>query len=286
MFSVEKIGQFLPTDADGWIVNPCSRDRLQPLWLDLVKDLKVVCCEHFGDNLHSLYIRGSVARGCAIAGISDLDSFAILSQELDERENNWISSVQKLLKLKYPFCAGVELGCIPYQNFFRTHHLKVLLKTQSLCIFGEDLGKNLPSYKPGVDLIHHAFLFQDYLENSEAKLRLLDPKSIDFAIQVKQISAGIGKRIVRTGLELVLEKKQQYTRDLFWCYESFSYYYPEQKLNMKKALELAIYPSANRAGLLIFLGKFGRWLVDEVETKLTANNHILRVSNKNNSFFD
>jgi hypothetical protein len=270
MFFVRKIGDFLPTDEEGWIVNPCRSDRLQPLWLDLVEDLKELCREYFGDNLHSLYIRGSVARGCAFAGISDLDSFAIIYEELADEEDKWTASTQRLLKLKYPFCAGVEIGIIPYQNFLKTHHLKVLLKTQSLCIFGEDLSRSLPSYilpsyKPGMDLVRQALLLPNFLKSSEEKLRKLDPKSIVFTTEVKQISAVVGKRMVRAGMDLVVERSRQYTRDLYLCYESFSFYYPEQKLNMKKALELAIAPSENRAGLLVFMGIFGDWLVSEIE---------------------
>jgi len=272
MFFVQKIGDFLPTDENGWIVNPCRGDRLQPLWLDLVEDLKELCREHFGDNLHSLYIRGSVARGSAIAGISDLDGFAILYEELGDGEDKWTAAAQKLLKLKYPFCAGVEIGIIPYQSFLKTHHLKVLLKTQSLCILGEDLGRSLPSYKPGIDLVRQALLLPNFLKGSEEKLRKLDPKSISFTTEVKQISAVIGKRMVRGGMELVVERSRQYTRDLYFCYESFSSYYPEQKLNMKKALELAIAPSENRAGLLIFINLFGGWLVSEIEEKLVIGN--------------
>ncbi len=281
MFYLQKIGEFLPTDEEGWIVNPCRGDRLQSLWLDLIEDLKELCRERFGDNLRSLYIRGSVARGCAIAGISDLDGFAILYEELGDGEDKWTASTQRLLKLKYPFCAGVEIGIIPYQNFLKTHHLKVLLKTQSLCILGEDLGRSLPSYilpsyKPGIDFVRQALLLPNFLKGSEEKLRKLDPKSISFTTEVKQISAVIGKRMVRGGMELVVERSRQYTRDLYLCYESFSSYYPEQKLNMKKALELAIAPSANRAGLLIFINLFGSWLVSEIEAKLECKSALKR----------
>ncbi len=53
------------------------------------------------------------------------------------------------------------------------------------------------------------------------------------------------KRTVRIGFELVMEKEQCFTLDLYPCYEMFSKHYPEKSKEMMEALKLAVFPTAD-----------------------------------------
>ena len=68
------------------------------------------------------------------------------------------------------------------------------------------------------------------------------------------------KKILRTGFSLVMEKEKAFTRDLYPSYQLFSKYYPDQEPQMRQALEWAINPTDDSAGLLKYLGEFGGWL--------------------------
>jgi Nucleotidyltransferase domain len=68
------IGDFLPLDAEGYLVNPCRRDVIAPPWSDAVTAIQSAYLHHHADRLHSIYVRGSVARGTAREGLSDIDT--------------------------------------------------------------------------------------------------------------------------------------------------------------------------------------------------------------------
>ncbi len=72
------------------------------------------------------------------------------------------------------------------------------------------------------------------------------------------------RRIIRTGLELVVERSGLFSRDLYPCYEVFSRYYPIQAPQMKQALHYAINPLTDKAQLLAFVYDFGSWLTAEI----------------------
>lgn len=268
MTAILEIGDVLAIDSQGFIINPCSFAKISPPWTELITDLKAAYLEIFGNKLHSLYIRGSVPRGKAISRVSDLDSLAVILGDVEENDLANIHLSTKKFKHLYPFCKNVESLCVSYQEVIESDStLKMVIKTQSLCIFGDDLALVLPDYKPGIEMISHAFNLAEELEIFQTELQRLGNNNFFYSQFIKDRCAWIMKRIVRTGLELVMLKKQVYTRDLYPSYLLFSQHYPDQKRYMKKALELAINPSDNQAGLLVFLREFGSWLAEEVENE-------------------
>src|SRR5260370_419775 len=54
------------------------RAPIQPEFVDLVADARAAIASDLGEALDSLYLYGSVARGCARAGFSDLDLTVVL----------------------------------------------------------------------------------------------------------------------------------------------------------------------------------------------------------------
>jgi len=268
MTAILKIGDLLAIDSQGFIINPCSFTKISHPWTELIDDIKATYLEIFGNKLHSVYIRGSVPRGKAISRVSDLDSLAVILGEIEEDELANIHLWSKKAKHLYPFCKNVESLCVSYQEIMESDAtLRMVIKTQSLCIFGDDLTLVLPDYKPGIEMISHAFNLVEDLEIFQDELQHLGNNNFFYSQFIKDRCAWIMKRIVRTGLELVILKEQVYTRDLYPSYLLFSQHYPDQKRYMKKALELAINPSDNRAGLLVFLRDFGCWLVGEIENE-------------------
>ncbi len=71
------------------------------------------------------------------------------------------------------------------------------------------------------------------------------------------------KIIVRAGLALVIDRENQYTRDLYPAYKIFSKHYPEKEAQMKQALKYAIEPVINADDVIAFLDDFGNWMILE-----------------------
>lgn len=268
MTKILPYGHFFPTDQDGFIINDCHRDKILPPWTSLVEELRQTCLKVWPSRLKGLYLRGSVPRGLAILKISDLDSFALLSGEITPEDIEQSRKLCQALKRRYLFCKKVELILFDETLIHNTNSIwPVIIKTQSLQIAGNFLSENLNPIKPGPDLISYSYTWKADLATTLKGLEGLSPSALDYSNQVKKKSAWIARRMIRVGLELVLEQDQCYTPDLYHCYERFSAYFPQQRSSMIKALELAINPSSNRAGLIVFLRRFGRWLEEEVNRK-------------------
>lgn len=63
----------LGTDEDGYVINQTSIKHIQPEFETILfKSIELVK-EAFDEHLHSIYLYGSIGRGTAVAGESDLD---------------------------------------------------------------------------------------------------------------------------------------------------------------------------------------------------------------------
>ena len=89
MIKIQKHGAVLSTDKDGYLIPDASLDKIVPPWNEAVNFIKEAYIKHLGERLHSVYIRGSIARGLAVEGISGLDSFALLRGNPLKRKMNW-----------------------------------------------------------------------------------------------------------------------------------------------------------------------------------------------------
>jgi uncharacterized protein len=262
MSQILPIGDFLPVDAEGYLINPCRKELIVPPWSDVVTDIKVAYLQNLTEKLHSLYLRGSVAKGTAIAEVSDIDTFAVIFMDRQKMDRSWIAPFRQRMAVEYPFQKGIEIGFVSYDavcNSQGTRGSRFTIKTQSVCLWGEDLAPSIPSFKPGRDLVGHAYGIKEDIRQVVERL-----PSIDESSAIKGLSQWIMKRLVRTGFELVMEQERAYTRDLYPCYVAFSKHYPAQEQPMKHALEWAIAPSDNKAELARFLDVFGTWIVNTV----------------------
>jgi len=255
---VRPIGSVLPIDTEGYLLNPCHRDLIVSPWKEAVVDIAAAYIDHLGETaIHSLYLRGSVAKGTAVEGISDIDTFAVVNKKGTNCDKTWRKAFQKQMSEKYPFQTGIEIWCIPYQELChepKAHSLRVMVKTQCICLHGEDIASQLLTYKPGKDFIVHSHSIQADIQE------ILDLLQTQQSQQdILSACQWIMKRIVRTGFEWVMIQENTYTRDLYPCYVAFRKHFPERKEQMAQAVEWAIAPTSNPQSLIPFLTNFQSW---------------------------
>lgn len=254
---IKPIGSFLKTDTDGFIVNTTSLDKIQVTWMPAVELVKEAYQKHLGNHLHSVYIRGSVAKSQAINNISDIDSFAVVTDDIDM---SWSKDFVEEVKKQFPFIVGVEVGIIPLEEIQDSKGDRIMIKTQSICVYGDSLAETIPAIRPGVESAQHFKFIEREISRTIEWLKEGHTNE-----EIGRKCTWIMKRIVRTGFELVMERSRKYTRDLYPCYEEFSKYYPEKKEEMYKVLELAINPTADEKEILNILSTLGDWLVKEID---------------------
>jgi len=262
MTKILPVGDVLGFDAAGKFINPCSLKNIVSPWSDVIDDVKQVYLERMGENLHSVYVRGSIPRGTAVSGVSDVDTFAIITGDRWQHDLSWIAEAEQKLSKQYPFQTGVEMQLITLNELHEgkdIESIRFTIKILSTCVWGQDIRRLIPSYKLGRYLIKDSLRLEK--EINEVTQALSKEQSGE---TVEMLCRWIMKVIIRAGHSLVIFKEGSYSRDLFPCYTGFCKHYPERAEEMKYALELAIEPIKDQQALLRFLKMFGSWLIAEI----------------------
>lgn len=236
---IRKTGRYLGVDKAGFIVPDVSQDLIPEKWQELINAIIAFTEEYEAHNVVALYVRGSVPRGLAIEGVSDLDLLFIV-RNADTALSEHVLSFKKALLERYPFCNGIEwsidplpdMNAIPLRSEDR--HLARLIKTQALHLWGQDLASSFPKVKPGVDMVSHAFGLAYEWQAFPARMRAASQTRCD------QLCLWMGKRLLRTAFELVALDKPLFTRDLYLCYETAATEYPEIASELYEVLALSL----------------------------------------------
>lgn len=245
---IRPIGTQQPVDAEGLIVNTCAAGLIREPWSRLVSDVLAQCLRELGISLHSLQLRGSVPRGTAVEGISDLDVLCITNGRL-RQSSIWIDRMARRVEALYPFCRALDLRVWPLCDVVglpSSHSARFLLKTQGLCIWGADLTADWP----GVPLEQARIALKGLpVAMERMRMAIAQRSPADEALMVARCR-WLAKKVVRAGFELVAPLERTYTRDLQPCWQGFARHHPELASSMEEVLVLAIKPTARAAPLI------------------------------------
>lgn len=258
---IQPIGEILYPNKKGFLVSAIGDNtKIQKNWqqplLLCIREIQ----KHLPNLIHSIYVRGSVARGVALSGLSDIDLVIITKNPLVSFNKDWQRKFVRELRKRYKQVDDVEFDLVPYtkiMNFNSPSGIRVLLTLQSKCILGEDLIEKFPILKTDNSaFVHIPFFhgFQDQITNTIKTKEVFLPAYIPW----------VTKRYIRTGFELCIEREKVFTRDLYPCYEIFTKYYPLHKQQMYKILEQCIKPTWSKNELLYCINHFGEWLSKEI----------------------
>ena len=81
------------------------------------------------------------------------------------------------MAVQYPFQTGTEMEFVPYRAVCDAHGARgsrFLIKTQCVCLWGEDFAPLLPRYKPGCALVGHALEIKDVIRQVRAQLPAME----------------------------------------------------------------------------------------------------------------
>lgn len=255
--AIQPLGSYFELDEDGFVVNPTSVEKIQEEWEPVLDDVVEAYKKEYGSKLSSVYVRGSVAKGEAIKGISDVDSFAYVRVPQENISHEWTEEAEKKLTEKHPFVQGVELSVDPIESVAKDR----ILLFQSLCIYGKDISGDMPKLKPGKEMVIHLFNIEKRLAWFKNKL---EPIGGDEE-EKRKACLWLTKELLRSGFELTMNRSHKYTRDLYRCYETFSEYYPEKESDMREVLYLALNPTTDKQKFEELMTGLGEWLQEEAK---------------------
>ncbi|MFD2043048.1 nucleotidyltransferase [Ornithinibacillus salinisoli] len=271
MAQIKEIGRFCPTDTKGYIINDSRLSNIKPDFYKVIEKVIEKYQTHLREDLHSIYIRGSIPRGLGIDSVSDLDTIAITNKDTNDIDLKWVDKAEQELNKKYSCVNGVELSFYYHEDILETNIFSIIpfmIKTHSVCVYGEDLSVHLPNYKADKTL-GNEHLVNLKKQIQQAKDDLVGNDDLE---DILDCCGWIMKIIVRAGLALVIEEENKYTRDLFPAYRIFAEHYPEKDSEMKQALKYAINPVENPNEIVDFLNEMGNWMIIESEKWLQVHN--------------
>lgn len=124
---------------------------LQPEFESLVSNARNGLCSGLGALLDSLYLYGSVSRGNARPGQSDLDLTVVLTRPPSREESNALECIRLDLQARHPevskvdFDLGVREDVLNPANL---HSWGYWIKHECRCIHGTDLALQFPAFAP------------------------------------------------------------------------------------------------------------------------------------------
>ncbi|MCE9840868.1 hypothetical protein GWJ01_06850 [Proteus sp. G2618] len=128
----------------------------QTLFQPVITDVAEHLSQLLKENLHSIYVYGSVANGCAIAEKSDLDICLILKNKIDKFENQQLDKTRVMLGTLYPIVSKIDFDIGVLSKVLAPNNLYswgYWLKHHCRCIFSDELTE--------ITRATHTWLFPD-----------------------------------------------------------------------------------------------------------------------------
>jgi hypothetical protein len=138
-------------DPEGYIRPEADLANVQPEYQGVPDAAAGLLAGEFGSQLHSAYLYGSVVRGNAVPGRSDVDLVAVLLAAPVDEDRGRADRVERALIERFPvlFSAGVGLTHLKeVRSPAQRYGLQVFLRELAVCIWGQDLRLGLPRTKP------------------------------------------------------------------------------------------------------------------------------------------
>ncbi|KQX59582.1 MULTISPECIES: hypothetical protein [unclassified Streptomyces] len=245
---------------DGTIAREGALERVAPAFAPAVEAARARIAAVFGpDRLHSAYLYGSVPRGTAIPGVSDLDLQLALHREPTAADRADARAVEAGLDRDFPEVDGVGFllsGTGSLLSEAERHDAGFFLACLCTPLLGPDLAAGLPPYRPTSLLAR---------ETNGDLARLLPGwrARADVGTDPRALGRRVGRRLVRTGFTLVMPRWGGWTSDLDRSAEVFGGYYPERAAQMRLAVTTGRATAPDPAVLDVLVDELGPWLAAE-----------------------
>ncbi|TCR23727.1 nucleotidyltransferase domain-containing protein [Streptomyces sp. BK205] len=249
-------------DAEGFIEREGSLGRVPHPFRPVVAAARDRVLGLFGSRLHSAYLYGSIPRGTARVGRSDLDLLLALNEEPTEADREDVRTLGEALDKEFPQIDGA--GTLLYSRTLllselERHDMGWFVACLCTPLLGDDLAEYLPRYRPDSLLARE----------TNGDLALLLPRwrerieGADSDETRRRLVRFLSRHLVRTAFTLVMPRWNGWTSDLPEMAEVFAAYYPERADQVRTAAVLGRSPSADTAVLRTYVDDLGPWLADE-----------------------
>ncbi|MGW6576084.1 nucleotidyltransferase domain-containing protein [Streptomyces sp. NPDC054945] len=249
-------------DAYGYFEREGSLGRVRSEFKGVVAAARARTAEAYGRRLHSAYLYGSVPRGTARPGRSDLDLLLVLHQEPTDEDRDTAEVLARGLDEDFPEVDGVGIllqDKVAVLSEAERFDLGWFLACLCTPLLGADLAEHLPRYRPDSLLARETNGdLAELLPGWRKRVREASTPE-----EYRTLSRIVARRLVRTAFTLVMPRWGGWTSDLGESAEIFGMYYPERAAQMEAAAAVALDPVADPQVLRGYVEDLGPWLADE-----------------------
>ncbi|MGW1069021.1 nucleotidyltransferase domain-containing protein [Streptomyces aureus] len=250
-------------DAEGYIEREGSLARVPEAFRPVVAAARDRLRDVFGARLDGAYVYGSIPRGTAREGRSDLDLLLSLHDGPTEADRADARVLEAALDQEFAEIDGV--GTLLFSRArllsdLERHDLGWFVACLCTPLLGEDLAGHLPRYRPDALLARE----------TNGDLALLLPRWRERIAAVEDtdearrpLVRSMSRHLVRTGFTLVMPRWNGWTSDLGEMAGAFSAYYPERASEMREAATAGHEPTGDPAVLHSYTHDLGPWLARE-----------------------
>ncbi|MFE8944467.1 nucleotidyltransferase domain-containing protein [Streptomyces sp. NPDC007856] len=250
-------------DDQGFIAREGSLARVPAAFRPVVAIARDRLLEVFGARLHSAYLYGSIPRGTARVGRSDLDLFVALRDEPADADRDAVRTLGEAVDKEFPQIDGV--GTLLYGrdrvlSELERYDLGWFVACLCTPLLGEDLAELLPRYRPD-SLLARETNGDLALWLPRWRKRIADAEDTEEAR--RPLVRFTSRHLVRTGFTLVMPRWNGWTSDLGQMAEVCGAYYPERAARLRTAARHGQEPVGDPEVLRSYVDDLGPWLADE-----------------------
>lgn len=247
---------------DGTIAREGSPDRVTAAFTPVVEALRGRLHEVFGARMHSAYLYGSIPRGTAVPGVSDLDALVALHTAPDPTDRDRARALQEEIDAAFPQVDGGGIlldGVANLTSALERHDAGFFVACLCTPLAGPDLGARLPRYRP-TSLLARETNGDLHLTLPRWRARLAEAATDD---DLRVLSRRVARRLIRTGFTLVMPSWGGWTSDLTLAADVFGHYHPDRHGPMRTAAHTARNPGSDRDHLCALVEDLAPWLARE-----------------------
>ena len=253
-------------DQDGYIVSDVGKGKIHSIYLPCIHDSVEGLTLLYPNRLHSVYVYGSVARGEAVAGKSDLDLIAMFEGTLNSEESTQLKNLAAALTHKY--CSlvrdvGIAVANYDYTINSKNYYEGAFLKEMSICVHGEDPTMQFGPYKLTSEI---AVSFNGDI--GDVVIRTIRRINLVSDLEFGRVSQGFARKFIRTCYSMIMVRSQIWTTRLHQQAKIFIQHFPEKEPVIRTLQKWLEEPPTNRSLVLNIIQSEGKWITKNFEREV------------------
>jgi hypothetical protein len=227
---------------------------------DLIKFLRA----GLGDNLHSLYLYGSVARRTARYGRSNLDVVLVTHRDFSEQRATLLNTIKWRFQKSFPHITEVSIKTALVSEVATLESIFTwgfMLRHCSVCILGDDLAQCFGDFEPSWEIAKHWNMdIADWVVFYRDKIAKTNSESEQSKAQV-----AIAKKLLRASYALIMYRDKNWFDDPIECGQQFLRYHPEKKIDIERLGILLSGRVIAKRSVIGILDSYGQWLAKQYQ---------------------